>query len=162
LNKIKQLKINNYKKKLIEKYSFLDIVDINYGEENPDDIDFCKLAHNTINGEYFTYSIGDNGSSFVNENNVLPLSKKLIRDRVGIFRGVDSLVFTANYNSENFRIKCSAEKLIKHFDEIEDFSPFPIIFDENHTVIISVMRLEYEVELYIWENRNSEITKEVH
>ncbi len=151
MNKIQRLKVTNYKKKLAEKYSFLGVIEISYGDEKQDDIAFCKLAHNSIDGEYFRYGIYDEKSaSFSEGGRILSQSKKLIKERINLFRGCQSLIFTANYNSDTFRIKCDVDKFIDHFDEIDDLSVCPIIFEENHGLIISLMRLEYEIELYLW------------
>lgn len=157
VNRIKQVKIRNYKKRLAEKYSFLGVSEINNGDDDPEDITFCKMAHNTDDGEYLQVNIFDNTlSSYLSDEWINCKSKQMIKENLSIFEGSEKIVFTANHRSEQFRIKCDADKFIEFFDDIEDISFYPIIFEENHNRVLSTMRLEYELELYIWVDKYSQ------
>ncbi len=150
MNKIQRLKIKNYKKKLKDKYDFLNVIEISYGNENPEDIAFCKMAHNSKEGFYIRFNIfNKEEGSFISDDAILSKSKEIITQYINIFKDSEGLIFTVIYNNEEFRIKCSCSDFFNNFERIEHLRTNPIIFSDDYKSLLSLMRLEYEVEAYI-------------
>ncbi|CCN50829.1 hypothetical protein MADA3029_p0062 [Vibrio nigripulchritudo MADA3029] len=155
MNKIQKLKVKNYKKKLLEKYYFLDIDYIYYGEENSNDLEFCKTAHNSDNGRYVRESIFIRYEGiFLCESEISDISKGFIRENIDLFNSSKRLTFTVDYHGENFMVSCDSSKFIDNYNNIMHLRKNPIIFSNDHRKLISVMRLEYEVELYILDRKS--------
>ncbi|MCE0559025.1 hypothetical protein [Motilimonas sp. E26] len=153
MRKIKELKINNYKKKLLDKYFFLNVVKISYGDEDSFDLEFCKSAHNSNGGVVTRFNFYDGrGGKVADENFVFSQARKMMKEKLILFKGYKNIVFTVIYGGESFRVKCCVNEFIRKFDEIEGLREYPIIFEENHNVILSLIRLEYEIELYCWKS----------
>jgi len=151
MNKIQRLKIGNYKRKIKEKYSYLGEVDVFYGNENTEDLCFCKKAHNTVYGSYTRFSIYSNDTGFyLSENEITKIKNRLFFDNIQIFRGKKNIQFTIEYDNEHFRLSCDASKFIANIKTIDGIRENPKVFSSDHSVILSILRLEYEIELYIW------------
>ncbi|WP_045613134.1 hypothetical protein [Vibrio vulnificus] len=151
MNKIQRLKIENYKRKIKEKYSYLGEIDVYYGDENPEDLYFCKKAHNTDYGSYTRVSIYSNDTGvYLSDNEITQIKNRLFFDNIQIFRGKGNIQFTISYNNENFRLSCDASNFIANINIIDGIGENPKVFSSDHSVMLSILRLEYEIELYIW------------
>ena len=151
MNKIQRLKIENYKRKIKEKYSYLGEIDVYYGDENPEDLYFCKKAHNTDYGSYTRVGIYSNDTGvYLSDNKITQIKNRLFFDNIQIFRGKGNIQFTISYNNENFRLSCDASNFIANINIIDGIRENPKVFSSDHSVMLSILRLEYEIELYIW------------
>lgn len=150
MNKIQQLKIKNYKKKLLNEYQHLDVDHIYYGDENIENLEFFRKAHNSDSGRYIKESIFIKGKGFfLSESEIFDISKVFVLKNIRLLKDSNKVTFTVEYHSENFMVSCDSSKFIDNFNNIKYLRKDPIIFSNDHRKLISVMRLEYEVELYI-------------
>ncbi|OOE71082.1 hypothetical protein [Salinivibrio kushneri] len=148
-DKIKELKIKNYKKKIMIDYEFLNIYSVSHGDDDLDDMRFCRLAHNISEGEYKREGIYmDDDHCYIDNTEVWNMTLKLLSEKINHFNDEECVIFTAVYNGEFFRVKCDATEFIDNFSEIDCLREQPKIFNPSHTKLLSVMRLEYELERF--------------
>ena len=96
MNKIQQLKIKNYKKKLLNEYQHLDVDHIYYGDENIENFEFFRKAHNSDSGRYIKESIfiKDKGF-FLSECEIFDISKVFVLKNIRLLK--DSKINFSNY-----------------------------------------------------------------
>lgn len=164
-DKIKELKIKNHKKKIKSIYGFLGVVDVSYGKEDNDDMSFCRMAHNSLSGTVHKYKFSEDGSVSVNEKNraYFDAMQKLKEICFCYFSKSDFLVFSLQYNNEEFRVICEARKFLDWWDEIRHLDRFPTIFNKDHSCIVSIIELEYEFEVFAYkEGDHSSVSPSNH
>ncbi|CCN38663.1 hypothetical protein VIBNISO65_p0072 [Vibrio nigripulchritudo SO65] len=150
MNKIRKLKIDAYKRALKERYGFIGVISVFFGDEEPDDLILCKTAHNTRDGKYVRERIVSHGSDrYFSDDKIAYITQKLIADHIHVFQGCSELTFTAEYHGECFRVLCDSSAFIENLNHIEGISAYPILFSRDHRVLLSVMQLEYEIELHV-------------
>lgn len=156
MNRIKKLKIENYKKKLFERYKSIGVNSVFHIQEKTNDIWFCKSAHNKVEGCYFRFGIFDfDKNSYIDEQEITDKTNDLILSNLFHFNDCDNLTFVAEYGEEQFLVCCDVSKFIERYPFIEGVSNQPMLFSNDHSVLLSLMRLEYEIELYIFVQRES-------
>lgn len=156
MNRIKKLKIENYKKKLLERHKSIGVNSVSHIQEKTNDVEFCKSAHNKVEGCYFRFSIFDfDKNSYIDEPAITNKTNDLISINLFHFNDCDNLTFVAEYGEEQFLVCCDASKFIERYPFIEGISNQPMLFSNDHSVLLSLMRLEYEIELYVFVQRET-------
>lgn len=156
--KIQELKINNFKKKIIDKYSFLKIDSIYYGTEDKFDTDFAKKANNSTEGKKINFSIYNSSThKYTDVKEVYINAVKRFKEELDLFDLNEKIIFNINFNSEDFRIKCLFYNFKTYIDNIEDLETSIIVYNEKHTKLVSILRMEYLFEVYKWIAYTSEI-----
>lgn len=148
--KIRNLKINNYKKKLKELYENLEVSEI-YGPGENNELNLlAKKAHNESNGMLYHFPTYDKDKNVENEISAIYAGAlKLFNEKLSIFNNCREVIFLAEYNNEYFRIKCNAKLFLNTFPSIECISRYPFVIDDNYSIIVSIMKLEYEIEICV-------------
>ncbi len=81
--RIQQLKIENYKKKLALKYSFLSVDRVFYGNEDQNNNNFSKKIVNSNDTKIEKFSIYDTGcNAYVNEVDVYEDALKFFKKKI--------------------------------------------------------------------------------
>lgn len=149
-SKIRNLKINNYKKKLKQLYENLSVSEI-YGPGENNELNLlAKKAHNESNGTLYhipTYDGDENIGNDISSSYAGAL--KLFIEKLSIFNNCREVIFLAEYNNEYFRIKCNAKLFLNNFPRIKYVSRYPFVIDDEYSAIVSIMKLEYEIEVCV-------------
>lgn len=146
--RIQQLKIENYKKKLALKYSFLSVDKVFYGNEDLDNNNFSKKIVNSNDTEIEKFSIYDTAcNAYVNEVDVYEDALKFLKKKLDVFDDNENIIFNILYNQEQFRIQCLYSKFALHFNDIDDIEESIIIYNELLNKLVAILRMEYSFDV---------------
>ncbi len=151
--KMQELKINNFKKRIIDKYSFLEIDSIYYSTEDKFDTDFSKKTINSTEGKKTDFSIYNTSNhQYTDIKGIYINAIKKFKEELEIFDMNEKIIFNINFNNEDFRVKCPFSSFKTYIDNIEELEISKIVYNENHTKLVSILRMEYLFEVYKWTN----------
>ncbi len=149
-SRIQELKIGNYKKKILLEYSFLNIKGVFHGVEDISNTNFSKKAINSNDIEIKEFSIYDSiNNLYINEDKKYKEAFSYFIDNLKIFNNDENIIFNIKYNNEQFRVLCPFSLFIINLNKINHFEESIIIYDENLTKIASIFRMEYCFEVSI-------------
>lgn len=150
--RIKELKISNYKKKIMSKTSFLDVKNIFYGDEDVLNNEFSKVAVNSeksIVKEFIFYNV-ING--FENESQEYGKAIKDFKNKAKeLFSNDELVIFNLKYNEEYFRLECVFHKFISNFSKIVFLDETIFLFDKERTKHVAILRMEYSFEVIVYQ-----------
>lgn len=146
--KARELKINNFKKKIREKYDYL-LIDNVYGPgEGESILSISKKAHNDPQCDCYHFPIFKNGV-LIEENKCYENAFNCFHRKVQEFNKYDKLIFPISFNGEVFRVECNSKKFISNISQVVDLYKFPYVIDSGLKHIVSIMKLEYEIEVCV-------------
>ena len=146
--KIQKLKIENYKRKLAAKYSFLSVNKVFYGNEDLDDNNLIDKIINSDDVKIKTFSIYDIKShAYTNEVDEYRNALDFFKKKLSLFDENEDIIFNILYNQEEFRIQCPYSKFALHFNDIDDIEESIIINNEPVNKLVAILRMEYSFDV---------------
>lgn len=151
-NNIKLLKINNFKKKIREKFLSLQIIDILHGEERISDNEFCKEAMNNLNAskELF-YFYNKNHQIYEYEDERFKEAQLFFQNSFSLFTENDIVIISTDYYDEEFGVKCPFVSFCNNYSLFSSMKLPRLIINEQHTVFLALLRAEYCYEVICWK-----------
>lgn len=147
--KIKELKISNYKKRIVSDYSFLKISNIYFGDEDPLNVEFCKVAVNSSSSDVNEFSFYDQIERKFKDERLE--HKKALNyfnaEARKLFENDEEIVFNISFAQEHFRIESIFKEMISNFYKIKFSDQTIFLFDKKRTKHISLLRMEYSFEV---------------
>lgn len=149
---MKILRINNFKKKIREKFHSIQIIDVLYGEERLLDNEFCIDAMNNLNvskEEFFFYN--KNSHTLEYEHERLKEAQDYFRSCFSLFSEEDRVIISIEYYDEEFGIKCPVVSICNNYSLFSSMKLPSLLINEQHTVFLALLRAEYCYEVIYWK-----------
>jgi hypothetical protein len=155
--KIKKLKINNYKNKIesllinITNTGVLHLTECSY-----EDREFIKYFYNNKYILKVDFPIYDykNNKYFDSIKNIKEEAFEMLKENLIIFNDFKIIEFTYCLHEEYFKVTCNStdiDKILSCLPEIQ--LPF-VIYNKEKSMILSLDRLEYEIEYLKFDLRS--------
>lgn len=151
--KIILLKIKGIKKKLHNEVSFLSPTEIFLVNEQAADKEFIENVNSSTDREIKWFSIYDKDEhKYLDEDDIYNHALSLLKKQF-VFERKELICFSIDYMDQHFMVVCKAKDFYDNWNNTFELSKFPIIYNTNHSILLELSRLEYDIEVSLWRKK---------